>query len=76
MVGFKDIIRTLPYDWENTLAAGVTYLAEELDAEEVVFKEVENGVMIGIVCDEDGKEKARKFWSEHAEKQIENNGKL
>lgn len=76
MVEFKRIIAALPYDWEKVLGTGVNFLAEELDAEEVVFKEVENGIMIGIVCDEDGKEKAKEFWTEHAEQQIKDNGEL
>lgn len=70
MPDLAEIIKASPYAMEDVIGMGVDVLARELGADEVVFKEVENGITIGIVCDEEGKDRAKEFWSENISEQL------
>lgn len=71
MSGFERIVSMSPYPWEELVAKGVSYLADELDADEVKFKVASNGVQIGIVCDSENREQADQFWNEYVKPNLE-----
>jgi len=62
MSGFEKIIGMTPYPWQEIVAKGVGYLADELEANSVKFKVASNGVQIGIECDKENRRKAAEFW--------------
>jgi len=64
---FERYVKMLPVSWENALGQGVAFLTAHLNAERVEFEVVNNGVAIGIVCDENDKREAAQFWKEHVE---------
>lgn len=67
MSKFETIIGMSPYSWEEIVAMGVNYLADELESSKVKFTVVDNGVRIGIVCDEENQVEAAKFWKEYVD---------
>jgi len=71
MSGFEKIMAMTPYPWEEIVAKGVGYLANELEAESVKFKVAKNGVQIGIECDEENQRQAAKFWEEYVTPNLE-----
>ena len=60
-----------PFGWEEAVASGVSYLASELDADNVTFEVAQNGVRIGIVCDDENQRKAAVFWKDHVQPALE-----
>lgn len=73
MTKFERLLSIAPFDWEEAVASGVAYLAEELEAKNVKFEVASNGVRIGIVCDEDNQRKAAVFWKEYVQPALEGN---
>ena len=71
MSRFESLLSMAPFGWEEAVASGVSYLATELEATNVKFEVAENGVRIGIVCDEENQKKAAQFWQEHVRPALE-----
>jgi hypothetical protein len=71
MSKFERLLNIAPFDWEEAVASGVAYLAEELEARNVKFEVAENGVRIGIVCDEENQRKAAIFWKNYVQPALE-----
>ena len=71
MTRFERLLGLAPFGWEEAVASGVSYLATELEASNVKFEVAENGVRIGIVCDEENQKKAAEFWQDHVRPALE-----
>lgn len=71
MSRFETLLGMAPFGWEEAVASGVSYLASELDSEEVKFEVANNGVRIGIVCDDENQRKAARFWKDHVQPALE-----
>lgn len=72
MSRFESLLSMAPFGWEEAVASGVSYLATELNATNVKFEVADNGVRIGIVCDEENQRKAAEFWQNHVRPALEN----
>lgn len=71
MSRFETLLNMAPFGWEEAVASGVSYLATELEAENVKFEVAENGVRIGIVCDTENQKKAAEFWRDYVRPALE-----
>jgi hypothetical protein len=71
MSRFETLLGMAPFGWKEAVASGVSYLAGELEADNVTFEVAQNGVRIGIVCDDDNKKKAAMFWKDHVQPSLE-----
>ncbi len=65
MSRIEKVISLTPYSWQEIVAMGVKYLADELDSDGVKFTVVSNGVRISIKCDEENQKEAEEFWRNH-----------
>lgn len=68
---FERYVKMMPVSWKTLLAHGINFFTDELEAERVQFEVVNNGVTIGIVCDEDNQRDAAEFWKNHVQPVLE-----